>query len=90
MRVIQADIAAAVGLDVSSVNKILNEVKGPVFRPETIKQVKTAAKRLGWVPRKSDLSNLKVVVRKINDVYAVNASPSAKLERIRQLLQDVV
>lgn len=90
MRVIQADIAAVVGMDVSSVNKILNEVKGPVFKPSTIKHVKATAKRLGWTPRKTDVSNLKKVVRKIKDVYSVNASPSSKLERIRQLLGEVV
>lgn len=90
MRVIQADIAAVVGMDVSSVNKILNEVKGPVFKPSTIKRVKATAKRLGWTPRKTDVWNLKTVIGKIRNVYAVNASPSAKLERIRQLLRDVI
>ena len=37
--VTQQDIAKTVGLDVSSVNKILNRVPGPVFRRETIKAV---------------------------------------------------
>lgn len=89
MRVVQADIAAKVGLDVSSVNKILNEKVGPVFRESTIRRVKATAKRMGWTPRKTDLRHLKTVVRKIRDVYFVNASPSAKLERIRQLLGNV-
>lgn len=46
--VTQAHIAERVGLDVSSVNKILNQVKGPVFRKETIKEVFAVARELGY------------------------------------------
>jgi len=48
MSVRQADIAKAVGIDVSSVNKILNRRPGVVFKEETIKRVFEAAERMGW------------------------------------------
>ena len=37
--VTQSEIARQLGLDVSSVNKILNRRNGPVFRNETVKRV---------------------------------------------------
>lgn len=46
--VTQVEIARRVGLDVSSVNKILNRRQGPVFRKETIKRVFKVAKDLGY------------------------------------------
>jgi transcriptional regulator with XRE-family HTH domain len=48
MAVTQLDIAKQVGLDVSSVNKILNRRPGPVFKRETIKQVFKVARTLGY------------------------------------------
>ena len=44
----QVEIAHRVGLDVSSVNKILNRRSGPVFRKETIKKVFKIAKDMGY------------------------------------------
>ena len=46
--VTQIEIARRVGLDVSSVNKILNKRQGPVFRKETIRKVFKTAKDLGY------------------------------------------
>jgi c-di-GMP-binding flagellar brake protein YcgR len=46
--VTQVEIAHRVGLDVSSVNKILNRRSGPVFRKETIKKVFKIAKDMGY------------------------------------------
>jgi transcriptional regulator with XRE-family HTH domain len=46
--VTQVEIARRVGLDVSSVNKILNRRQGPVFRKETIRKVFRAARDLGY------------------------------------------
>lgn len=46
--VTQVEIARRVGLDVSSVNKILNKRQGPVFRKETIRKVFKIAKDLGY------------------------------------------
>ena len=44
----QVEIAHRVGLDVSSVNKILNKRQGPVFRKETVKKVFKIALQLGY------------------------------------------
>lgn len=46
--VTQVEIARRVGLDVSSVNKILNRRPGPVFRKDTIKKVFKVARELGY------------------------------------------
>ncbi len=52
--VTQSEIAREIGLDVSSVNKILNRRSGPVFRNDTVKKVFQVAQELGY-----DLSRLK-------------------------------
>lgn len=44
----QVEIARRLGLDVSSVNKILNRCRGPVFRKETIRKVFETARELGY------------------------------------------
>lgn len=44
----QREIARKARLDVSTVNKILNETPGPAFRPETVKAVKETARELGY------------------------------------------
>ncbi len=46
--VTQVEVARRVGLDVSSVNKILNRCVGPVFRKETIRLVFKTAKEMGY------------------------------------------
>src|SRR5262245_23108531 len=46
--VTQGEIARRLGLDVSSVNKILNKRPGPVFRKDTIRRVFRTAKELGY------------------------------------------
>ena len=46
--VTQADIARRVGIDVSSVNKILNRKPGSVFRKETVRKVFKLARQLGY------------------------------------------
>jgi len=46
--VTQVEIARRCGLDVSSVNKILNKRPGPVFRKETIRKVFKIARDLGY------------------------------------------
>jgi len=52
--VTQAEIARRLGLDVSSVNKILNKRPGALFRKDTIRKVFKLAKALGY-----DLGKLK-------------------------------
>ena len=44
----QVEIARRAGLDVSSVNKILNRRRGPVFKQATIDKVFRLAKQLGY------------------------------------------
>ena len=48
MAATQVEIARHVGLDVSSVNKILNRRSGAVFKPATVEKVFRVAKRLGF------------------------------------------
>jgi hypothetical protein len=48
MAATQAEIARQVGLDVSSVNKILNRRSGPVFKQATVEKVFRVARRLGF------------------------------------------
>ena len=48
MNCTQKDIARVVGLDVSSVNKILNKKAGPVFKATTIKRVFQTARKMGY------------------------------------------
>lgn len=48
MRATQVEIARRAGLDVSTCNKILNRVEGPVFKKETIKKVFAIARELHY------------------------------------------
>jgi transcriptional regulator with XRE-family HTH domain len=48
MTATQVEIARRVGLDVSSVNKILNRRSGAVFKQATVEKVFRMAKRLGY------------------------------------------
>jgi transcriptional regulator with XRE-family HTH domain len=48
MSATQVEIARRVGLDVSSVNKILNRRSGAVFKQATVEKVFRVAKRLGY------------------------------------------
>jgi len=48
MRCTQKDIARLVGLDISSVNKILNKKPGAVFHKKTVQAVFAAAKTMGY------------------------------------------
>jgi len=46
--VTQCEIARKINLDVSTVSKILNGLKGPVFRKETIRLVHETAREMGY------------------------------------------
>ena len=48
MAATQVEIARQVGLDISSVNKILNRRSGAVFKPATVEKVFRVAQRLGF------------------------------------------
>jgi DNA-binding LacI/PurR family transcriptional regulator len=86
VRVTQSDIAAATGLDVSSVNKILNEVEGPMFRESTKREVFRVARRLGWKPLKTNLAMKTQVLRDVRDVFRKSGTAREKLCRIWALL----
>jgi hypothetical protein len=58
----QVDIARALRLDVSTVNKILNRKPGTKFRPETVQKVMELAKRRGY-----DFARLKFSHRRLDD-----------------------
>lgn len=59
--VTQVEIARRIGIDVSSVNKILNRRRGPIFRQKTIQRVFKVARELGY-----DFSRLKYAHRRLH------------------------
>jgi transcriptional regulator with XRE-family HTH domain len=75
-RVTQGDIADIVGIDVSSVNKILNRTGG-VFRKDTIAKVFRVAERLGYDQTRPTKVALLAVLREI----APESEPAASLAR---------
>jgi hypothetical protein len=64
LRVTQSDIAKRVGLDVSSVNKILNRKTDSVFNERTIQDVLRAAHELGYDLRRAKHAHRRLQVRK--------------------------
>ncbi len=58
-----SDIARKLGICPSTVNKILNGIQGPVFRPETKKAVLEEAARLGYVPPRRGKKRMMEAVR---------------------------
>lgn len=79
--VTQLDIARRCGVDVSTVNKILNEKQGPVFFKETIKKVKKTAKELGYAPKYDRRKALVDFIRRIFNP----AMPPAQLAALRNV-----
>jgi DNA-binding phage protein len=65
MKVTQVEIAERVGLDVSSVNKILNESPGPVFKKETIARVLKTATEMGYDFLRPTKSNYIAALREV-------------------------
>lgn len=59
MRTTQKSIAKKLGLDVSSVNKILNQRSSPLFSQKTIQRVWEAARKMGY-----DFSRLRFTHRR--------------------------
>jgi DNA-binding LacI/PurR family transcriptional regulator len=89
----QVEIAAAVGLDVSTVNKILNQVSGPVFRKDTIKLVFDKAKELGYKPRVAGKGTMRRTLETlfpreghIKTLSVVRSVTVAEVARIRRML----
>lgn len=72
MRATQLAIAKAVGVDVSTVNKILNKFPGAVFHKDTIKRVHQEARRQGFsYDRKSKGSYLRALIDLVNAVAEI-------------------
>jgi hypothetical protein len=65
----QVEIARRVGLDVSSVNKILNRRSGSVFKQATVEKVFRVAKRLGY-----NVDGLKRTHRRAHERRQANVS----------------
>lgn len=91
--VTQLDIARKVGVDVSSVNKILNRVEGAAFSRMTKNKVERAACELGYkrtrVSRKALLTVLRDLFPKGEDVgflAAVRGISAAKVRRIQSMI----
>lgn len=93
--VTQQAVAKRCGLDVSTCNKILNAVPGPVFRKETIRLVFKVAREMGYRFRSDTKPLLKRRVEKLEaalrEVVPQNALDQSKLsearvQEIRELL----
>jgi DNA-binding LacI/PurR family transcriptional regulator len=91
--VTQVEIARLVGLDVSSVNKILNEVPGPVFRKETIARVLKVASERGYdfsrptkTVIKQALAELVPATEPNHDLAARLRVPAHRIAEIKRLL----
>lgn len=90
--VTQNEIARRVGLDVSSVNKILNKRVGPRFRKDTIARVHRTARELGF-----DFGRLKHLHRRLHerqpvDIVAevlVHRADGTLVEMGRAILKDL-
>ena len=82
----QSEIAKQIGIDVSSVNKILNRVVGPQFRRETIRQVFSTARRLGYDFGRGTKGELR---RTLSELFPKDAD-AAKLVALRSVSTEEV
>lgn len=89
----QLEIAQELGLDVSSVNKILSRVKGPVFRPETIKKVFQLAKKRHYDFNKATKGKLMTLAREmfpetlaVEELAIIRGVPVEKAQEVKTML----
>jgi transcriptional regulator with XRE-family HTH domain len=85
-RVTQVEIARQVGIDVSSVNKILNRVPGAVFRKETLRHVQEVARLLGYSLGRANRHALIEVLREITAAHPCPLCPACR--RAKEILGD--
>lgn len=87
----QGDIAKRVGMDVSTVNKILNKRAGPVFRKSTIRKVFRTAKRMGYHFKNPSRAGLcrQALLEILRRGYLKNVGP-AKLRWYQRLASEGV
>ena len=90
----QKDIAAELGIDVSSVNKILSKNKGGKFKDETIARVFRTAKRMRYDFAKPSKGRLLEILRELfpessgEGILAVQRGlPIEKVREIRALIE---
>ncbi len=92
MALIQVQIARHVGLDVSSVNKILNKRKGPAFKKTTVTQVFKVARELGLDFSRLKFQHRRREVRKSVDLpveIAIYLSDGTLFDRGKAVLRDL-
>ena len=90
-KVTQVEIAKRLGLDVSTVNKILNTVAGPKFKKATIARVLATAKRMGYESGKATRTAL---LGELRDLFPPDSAEDdlaklrgVSLERVQQIKQ---
>lgn len=87
--VTQTEIARRLGLDVSSVNKIINQVPGPVFNKNTIQKVERAVREFGYKVKPNSRGQL---IRALSEIRAVLLSPGSykkKVFAVRKIMSRV-
>ena len=96
MAATQVQIAQELGIDVSSVNKILNHRIGPVFRKETIQRVFRKAKELNYKPSvaskgmlRSTLEGLFPMDVSSADLAIERGTSLVEVVRIKQMLYKI-
>lgn len=93
MAVTQVQIAQELGLDISTCNKILNKVRGPIFRKETIKRVFAKARELGYRPSSASKGTMRRTLEllfpkdgHIKTLSVVRSVSVSEVARIRRML----
>jgi len=81
----QTDIAKRIGVHVSSVNKILNRVRGPVFHKDTIDKVFLAAEVMGYDVKSPRAGLCKGALREIILSGHLNGVSEKKLQHYKRL-----
>lgn len=91
--VTQKQIAKAVGLDCSSVNKILNKTPYAVFRRKTVNHVLRVARRMGYDLKRPTKAALQAILLELfpeswldSDLAEIRRVPIEKVKEIRRLL----
>jgi hypothetical protein len=81
----QIDIARRVGLDVSSVNKILNKTPGPVFHKDTIQKVFLVAEAMGYDVKSTRIGRCRRILGELVRGGHITGVGRKRMEEIKQL-----
>lgn len=86
----QVEIAEKVGLDVSTVNKILNEMPGPKFKQGTIQKVFHTAEKMGYnFNRATKERTIKVLVKLYREHKCPGCSACFDAEKLLKQLRRI-